>query len=74
MVLWALPNDGGEPVQLGSLSVLPDGSFLASAGLERLMAGQYTVQANGFAAEGVACAFTWRPGSSRSVAFWRQVP
>jgi hypothetical protein len=52
VVLWALPNDGGEPVQLGSLSVLPDGSFLASAGLERLMAGQYTVQANGFAADG----------------------
>lgn len=32
------------------------------------------ILANGFAAEGVACAFTWRPGSSRSVAFWRRVP
>lgn len=50
--VWAIPQDGGAPIELASLSVTQDGLFLGSSALHLLSAGAYTVQANGLAADG----------------------
>lgn len=50
--VWAIPQNGGTPIELASLGVTPFGAFLGSSGLQQLGAGAYTLQANGLAADG----------------------